>query len=79
MNLQSFPAPVVKELREQAKRYRVRVRTLELTLIQREIAVHAARAGLNISAISPDALARVFVDDAGNVQGAAEAVDFSKA
>jgi hypothetical protein len=75
---QTFPAPVVRELRDQAKRYRVRARNLELVLIRREIANEAARAGIDPSAIPPDALARVFVDDAGVVRGAAEAVAFLK-
>lgn len=75
MSAQTFPAPVVKELREEAKRHRLRARSLELVIIRREIAEKAPHLGSNIPS---DILSRVSVDDAGAVKGLAEAISILK-
>lgn len=72
--MQTFPAEVVKELREKSTRYRLRVRSLEAALVRSAVAEAAKLAGIDPSRIPPSALERVLVDDAGVVKGAAEAV-----
>jgi hypothetical protein len=61
----------VRDLRDEAKRHRIRARSLERALIRSELAIAA---NISADAIPPTLIDTLFVDAACRVQGVAEAI-----
>lgn len=76
--METFPLAVVKELRDRANRYRLRVRTLESVLMKRALRDAATMADVELPEVTQTNLSGIYVDEFGNVLGADKVISSLK-